>query len=48
MPNRLRIDPRLIRAALNVSHETDASSVVTQAIPLRSALSLPAAILNET
>ena len=32
MPNRLRIDPRLIRAALEASHETDPSTVVTQAL----------------
>ncbi len=32
MPNRLRIDPRLIRLALEASHETDPSTVVTQAL----------------
>jgi hypothetical protein len=32
MSNRQRIDPQLIRAALEVSHETDPSTVVTQAL----------------
>jgi hypothetical protein len=32
MPRRLRIDPQLIRTALEVSPDTDASAVVTQAL----------------